>query len=156
MTAEALWPFALEVYGRPGVEATLLELQEAHGQSPPFLLWRLWLARRGVNADAQALRNAADLTRAWEDAAVWPLRRLRRRLKSPVAAATGRRREQLRERVKTLELEAERMLLQMLEEASPKGAVEDPADVAAVIAEAVAAWGGSAPRPLLERLAAAL
>ena len=156
MTAEALWPFALEFYARPGVEAALLELQDAHGQSPPYLIWRLWLASRGVAADARALRAAADLTRAWEAAAVWPLRRLRRRLKSPAGPGSAQRREQLRTRVQSLELETERMLLQMLEEASPTAAHVESCDAAACLREAATVWGGEAPTELIERVAAAL
>ncbi|HEX3407398.1 MAG TPA: DUF2390 domain-containing protein, partial [Caulobacteraceae bacterium] len=34
--AGSLWAYALEVYGRPGIEARCLELQDAYGQSVPF------------------------------------------------------------------------------------------------------------------------
>ena len=47
-----------------------------------------------------------------------PLRRLRRDLKTS-AAGPARRRERLRAAVRQLELQAERMLLEMLEDASP-------------------------------------
>jgi uncharacterized protein (TIGR02444 family) len=155
VTAESLWPFALEFYARPGVEAALLELQDAHGHSPPYLIWRLWLASRGVGADTAALASAADLTRAWEQAAVWPLRRMRRRLNAP-GPGSPHRREQLRARVQALELEAERMLLQMLEERGPSAAVTGDVGVVACLREAAWAWGGPAPDALLEQLAAAL
>ena len=156
MTPASLWSFALAFYAKPEVEAALLELQDAYGQSPPYLIWRLWLAQRGIAADPEALRVAAELTRAWEEAAVAPLRRLRRRLKSPIVPARGRRQERLRGGVKSLELEAERMLLQMLEEASPTTPIGGVADPATCLAEAARAWGQRAPAPLLERLAAAL
>jgi uncharacterized protein (TIGR02444 family) len=37
LSAEALWPYALEVYARPGVEPLLLRLQDEHGQCVPLL-----------------------------------------------------------------------------------------------------------------------
>jgi len=148
VTAEALWPYALEVYGRPGVEPLLLELQDAHGQCVPYLLWSLWLAARGRTADAAALEAAAALARAWQAAAIAPLRELRRDLKAGPAPAA---RERLRTGVKSLELEAERMLLQMLEDASP--AEPGAGSLRGSLAAAAAAWGGDPPDALLERLA---
>ena len=152
MTAEALWPYALEVYGRPGVEPLLLALQDARGQCAPYLLWSLWMAASGRGADEAALRSGAALARAWEDAAIAPLRRLRRDLKSGPAPGPKPARERLRQGVGKLELDAERMLLQMLEEASPApGAAVTPSLEALVSAARV--WGGAAPASDLARLA---
>ena len=154
MSGEALWPFALEIYGRPGVEAVLLELQDVHGQCVPYLLWALWLDAEGRFADDAALKSAADLARAWQDAAIAPLRGLRRDLKRPSKTAPKRAWGTLREGVKALELDVERMLLQMLESASPEpaGAAPDPLGS---LHRATKAWGAAAPPELLQRLAAA-
>ena len=149
---EALWPYALEVYGRPGVEALLLELQDDHGQCAPFLLWSLWMAASGRAADAAGVRHAAELARSWQDAAIAPLRRLRRDLKTAEAPGAAAPRERLRTGVKSLELEAERMLLQMLESASPPPG-ETPRKALPALADAVRAWGGEAPTAALEQLA---
>jgi uncharacterized protein (TIGR02444 family) len=150
-TTEALWPYALEVYGRPGVEALLLRLQDDHGQCVPFLLWSLWMAASGRPIEGAATAVCAELARAWQDAAVAPLRRMRRGLKA--SANQERLQARIRTGVQTLELEAERMLLQMLEESSPAsaGAATAPADA---LARAVRAWGGRAPQALLQQLAA--
>jgi len=150
---QSLWPFALCVYARHGVEAALLELQDEHGQSVPFLLWALWLAAQGRRVDARALADGAKLARAWQDAAIAPLRELRRGLKRPSRAVLARPREALRERVKAVELEAERMLLQMLEEASPAPS-GPPLDAALALAQAGRAWGDGAPGARLAALAA--
>ena len=147
-TREALWPWSLEVYGRPGVEPLLLELQDAHGQCVPFLLWALWMAARGLAADETTLAAGAAMARAWQAAAIQPLRDLRRGLKT---GPSPPQRERLRTSVKSLELEAERMLLQMLGDASPAGARGGSARDA--LAAAAAAWG-AAPAALLDRLAA--
>jgi uncharacterized protein (TIGR02444 family) len=151
---EALWPFALAAYARPGAEAALLELQDHHGQCVPYLIWALWLAAEGRVADDAALADAAALARAWQDAAVAPLRGLRRDLRGSVSTSLARPRQQLRERVKALELEAERMLLQMLEAASP-ASTAPPGDAITALTRAVSVWGGAPPVRLLARLAAA-
>ncbi|HVN00250.1 MAG TPA: TIGR02444 family protein [Caulobacteraceae bacterium] len=151
-TGEALWPYALELYARPGVEALLLELQDAHSQCVPYLIWSLWLAASGRPLDAARLAAGAELARAWQDAAVGPLRTLRRDLKRPGRAAMIPARRRLREKVAALELEAERMLLQMLQEASPATGVAAAGPLAHLEA-ATRAWGREAPRALVERLA---
>jgi uncharacterized protein (TIGR02444 family) len=156
VTTEALWPYALEVYGRPGVEPLMLRLQDAHGQCAAFLLWRLWLAASGRAPDAATLEAGAAMARAWQDAAVAPLRKLRRDLKPPSGPGGESARRRLREGVQALEIDAERMLLQMLEDASPVaeddggGAAESLAEA---LASAVAAWGGDPPAEALAELA---
>ena len=152
MTREALWPYALEVYGRPGAELLLLTLQDTHGQCVPFLLWSLWLAASGRPASAVTLSAGAELARAWQDAAVAPLRTLRRDLKRRGGAKTAQARSRIRDGVRALELEAERMLLQMLEKASPTpgAAAVEPLEALRLGASA---WGGDAPASLLEQLA---
>lgn len=153
MTDEALWPFALDAYARPGAEPILLELQDAHGQCIPFLLWSLWLAGQG--RPLTPLSDGAGLARAWQEAAVTPLRELRRGLKRPSPAPLQRSRKRLRERVGALELEAERMLLQMLEAASPPAA-GPPSDPLTALETAALAWGVGSPETLLRRLAQAI
>jgi uncharacterized protein (TIGR02444 family) len=152
LTREALWPFALEVYGRPGVEALLLELQDHHGQCVPFLLWSLWMAASGRVANPAKFAACAELSRAWQDAAVAPLRTLRRHLKRPAGSKAAEARTRIRAGVKALELDAERMLLQMLEEASPPPG-DAPTGDPDSLRSAVRAWGGEAPAGLLEQLA---
>jgi uncharacterized protein (TIGR02444 family) len=152
VTAEALWPYALEVHGRPGVDALLLELQDAHGGSVPYLLWSVWMAASGRSADDATLRAGAELARAWQDAAIAPLRRLRRDLKSPGRIGPQAARERLRNGVKALELDAERMLLRMLEEASPPPTAAT-APLLAALDDAARVWGDAPPADLLARLA---
>jgi uncharacterized protein (TIGR02444 family) len=152
VTAEALWPYALEVYGRPGVEPLLLALQDVHGQCAPYLLWSLWMAASGRAADDAALRSGAALARAWQDAAIAPLRRLRRDLKASPAPGPKPARERLRQGVKKLELDAERMLLRMLEEASPEPSAAATPPLEGLL-RAARVWGGDPPAADLARLA---
>jgi uncharacterized protein (TIGR02444 family) len=138
--AGSLWAYALDVYGRPGAEVCFLELQDAHALNVCFLVWSLWMAAEGRPADAATLAAGAALASSWDAAAVAPLRRLRRDLKAS-AAGPERRRARLRDGVRQLELEAERMLLEMLEDASPaQGGAAAPA--AEALASAAAVFGG--------------
>jgi uncharacterized protein (TIGR02444 family) len=152
VTGQALWPYALDVYGRPGVEPLMLELQDTYGQCVPLLLWSLWMAASGRAFETRTAAACAELARAWQDAAVAPLRRLRRDLKSTPKANAQRVSERIRTGVKALELEAERMLLQMLDEASPAPSGAS-ADAVAALRLAARAWGGHAPAALLDQLA---
>lgn len=153
MSGAGLWDYALGVYQRPGVEAALLEAQDAHGQCVAYLLWALWLAERGRHADARTLAAGAAAARLWNGAAIAPLRDLRRRLRTPLPSLPAETQLRLREAVQALELEAERTLLETLEAASPAQAEGPGADAAATLAEAVRTWGGEAPAALLARLA---
>ena len=145
MTPEALWPYALDLYGPPEVEAAFLDLQDRHDQCVAYLIWSLWAADQGRTLDAAALGQGADLARAWQAAAIAPLRRMRRDLKSPLIAGTDAPRQALRGSVQALELEAERMLLQMLEALSP-APTEAGLAAAEALERAVRAWGaGDAP-----------
>lgn len=106
-----LWRFAEELYQRPGVEATCLQLQ-AQGMDVCLLLCALWLDARALSwneARGQALRN---LAQPWQTQVVMPLRQLRQNWRA--AAQDDSALTALREQVKRLELEAERELLQRL------------------------------------------
>ena len=154
--AGSLWAYALDIYGRAGVEARCLQLQDAYGQSVPYLIWSLWMAASGRAPDTATLEAGAALARSWEAAAVAPLRTLRRELKTSaraLGAGPERRREHLRGGVQKLELDAERMLLEMLEDASPQAGASAPSAAEAIVA-AAAAWGAAPPANLLQDLAA--
>jgi uncharacterized protein (TIGR02444 family) len=150
--AGSLWAYARDIYGRPGAEARFLSLQDAHGQSVCLLIWSLWMSAEGRTADASTLAAGAALARSWEAAAVAPLRAIRRDLKTS-SAGGARRRERLRAAVRQLELQSERMLLEMLQDASPAPGGNAPSPAEA-LAAAVAVWGEPAPANLLHDLAA--
>jgi uncharacterized protein (TIGR02444 family) len=108
---EALWRFSLALYTRPGVADALVAIQDRAGRDVNVILYGLWL---GVTRDRRL--GAADVAAAEaaiapvHDAAVAPLRRLRRQLKpasDPVLQA-------LRRRIAALEIAAERQALYRL------------------------------------------
>jgi uncharacterized protein (TIGR02444 family) len=150
-----LWDWAVAAYARPGVDRTCLELQDDQNQNVPYLLWCAWAASEGRRLDDDALEAAGDTARAWEGAAVKPLRGLRRALKAPIPDLDDSRREAVRERVKAAELAAERALLEDLEALA--GEPAGPArPLTAALVEAARAWSGTVPRAHLERLAVQL
>ncbi|TSD80086.1 TIGR02444 family protein [Pseudomonas sp. KBS0710] len=121
-----LWSFALSIYARPGCEAACLRLQE-QGADVCLLLCGAWLERRSVALEPGRIEALQQLARPWQQAVVEPLRQIRRQWRTmaqqdvPLAA--------LRERVKALELEAERELLARLEvltQAWPTGEESQP------------------------------
>ena len=107
-----LWSFALSTYARPGVEAACLRLQE-QGADVCLLLCGAWLEQRGVAPDPQRVQALQQLARPWQAHVIEPLRRVRVQWRA--MAQQDEQLAALRERVKTLELDAERQLLMRLE-----------------------------------------
>lgn len=110
-----LWNFAAACYAQPGVEAACLELQQA-GADVCLILAAAWLERRGVQpceAHFEALRN---VSQGWQSQAVMPLRTLRQHWKQ--SAASDPALATLRRQIKQLELDAEKVQLERLQQAS--------------------------------------
>jgi uncharacterized protein (TIGR02444 family) len=148
-TGADLWRWAAASYARPAVAEACLALQDAHGQNTCLLLWAAW-ARTTEEDEAAA---AADLARTWDGAAVRPLREARRAIKAPVAGIADAARLALREGIKAVELEAERMLLEALAALTLS---RGQATILASLMAASRAWGTQAPDNALAALAAAL
>ncbi|MEX5556262.1 TIGR02444 family protein [Pseudomonas rhodesiae] len=108
-----LWSFALSMYARPGIEAACLRLQ-AQGADVCLVLCGAWLEQRGIIPTAERLQALRQIAGPWQTQVIEPLRQLRVQWRTnaqqdkPLAA--------LRERIKSMELEAERQLLMRLEE----------------------------------------
>ncbi|MBC1181337.1 TIGR02444 family protein [Brevundimonas sp. WCHBH090558] len=150
-----LWDWAVAAYGAPGVGEACLALQDSHDQNVPLLLWSAWVAATGRKPDEETIEAACDTARAWHNVVVAPLRSVRRILKAPVPDIDDGPRESVRNRIKALELEAERHLLDALEALAP-----EPGGPARPIIDGLAAtvrmWADVTPRPALIRLADAL
>ena len=107
-----LWSFALSTYARPGVESACLRLQE-QGADVCLLLCGAWLEQRGVARLPERVAALQQLARPWRARVVEPLREVRVQWRAMAEQDTHL--AELRERVKALELEAERALLMRLE-----------------------------------------
>ncbi|MDX1711638.1 MAG: TIGR02444 family protein [Rhodovibrionaceae bacterium] len=121
------WSFSLEIYARPGVAPACIALQDRLGLDVNLLLYLCWRASLGLAVEAEELADLMVRAALWQSRVVQPLRAVRRALKGQdmVDAEAG---EDLRERVKALELEAERLEQAMLREALRDSAGQPLAD----------------------------
>ena len=147
-----LWDWSVRAWRAEGVAEACLHLQDAAGQCPPLLLWAAWTARTGRPIDDDALEAACDIARAWQEAAIVPLRALRRSLKRRNPDLEDADREAVRAQVKAAELEAERRLLAALEALCPGPAGPPRAVLEALVATA-RRWSSTTPRAGLTDLA---
>ena len=149
---KSLWDWSSEVYAAPGVAEACLHLQDDASQNVPLLLWAAWAARTGRNPDADTLEAACDTARAWSDTTIVPLRVIRRAIKSPIPDMGDPARELIRDRIKAVELEAEKHLLAALELLAPRPAGE-PRPAIDGLVETARLWSRVVPRPALTALA---
>jgi uncharacterized protein (TIGR02444 family) len=156
----SFWNWAVKAYGGEGVAEACLSLQDEDGQNVPLLLWAAWLASEGFGLTDSLAAEAAVLTRNWSDELIVPLRLLRRRLKTELSTGDEALRLPLREKIKAIELEAERALMTKLAglEVAVKYDVNHGVKVLALAnLHAVSqAWGGVVPETGLSRLIEAL
>lgn len=148
----ALRDWAFAAYGAPGVSDACLDLQDTQGHNVPLLLWAAWAARTGRVLDQDTLEAACDTARAWDTAAVAPLRALRRTLKGQLHDMDPAARISLREAVKALELTAETHLLAGLEALTPAAGTA-PRPALDGLVEVARVWNRVVPRPALKALA---
>lgn len=150
-----LWDWAVSVYGRNDVAEACLALQDNHDQCVPLLLWAAWRAQEGRGVDEPEAVKAVGIARIWAGEVVAPLRQMRRRLKSPLEEGDDAVRLPLREKIKGLELEAERALMRRLSDVCrEKDYVKQDVIEALVIVSQ--AWAANTSKEGLERLAEAL
>ena len=99
------WQFSLAVYAENGVADECLTLQQQTGLDINVLLFCAWIGVRGgilSSADIEAaMRNVAH----WHDRVVRPLRSVRQEIKKLGQSEL----ESFRERIKSIELEAEQI-----------------------------------------------
>ena len=104
------WQFSLAVYGQQGIAEHCLELQHRLGMDVNVLLLMLWAAGRWDRAPtSEQIADADGRICAWRQQIVTPLRQLRTRLKHGPPPAPDITTDGLREDIKQLELNAERM-----------------------------------------------
>lgn len=149
------WKWAVNAYGREGVAEACLALQDDHDQCVPLLLWAAWRANDGIGVGAADAVVAAGIARVWAHEVVGPLRQVRRRMKNALENGDDAVRLPLREKIKGLELEAERALMCRL-----SGVSEEKSHAKQEVGEALVAtaraWAAKVPKERLNRLAEAL
>jgi uncharacterized protein (TIGR02444 family) len=148
------WAFAAAAWGKPGVEAACLDLQNIHGQCPALLLWRCWTLGEKRDVGPQTLAKAVELAREWDGGIVRPLRALRQRLAA--ASDAGAALAAVRRRILEAELEAEHALFDALEAMEASAAATSGTPPLRALADLAEAWRPPAPSALLARLIEAL
>ncbi len=108
MADNALWTWAVASYQQYTVAEALLALQDDYGADINILLCCCWLASQGQQLSEQQARHLIKCCASWQGECIKPLRQVRRYLKKHPEHET------FRQQIKALELEAERVQLDML------------------------------------------
>jgi uncharacterized protein (TIGR02444 family) len=115
LVAQSFWDFSLSFYALPAVQNACLELQDEHGADVNFVLFILFQANRGQALTAQEVSNIDEEVRAWRETVIQPLRKLRKTLKQPISPIKSDVQVRLREQIKQLELNTEKLEQEFLE-----------------------------------------
>jgi uncharacterized protein (TIGR02444 family) len=114
------WAFALAIYARPGVAEACLTLQNEAGVDVTLLLMAAFAAvKHRIFVTPNEISTLDEACRPWREQIVWRLRAIRSELKKGPRHAPSEVTERFRSKVKTLELEAEKLENQLLAECLP-------------------------------------
>ena len=108
----SFWDFSCAVYGGDGVEAECLALQDQFGVDVNLLLLCAFAGTQGATLTAEEIASARKTVEPWQRNIVHSLRAARRAMK-PVARQDA---QDLRTRLKEIEIESERIEQTMLQE----------------------------------------
>ena len=126
MQDNPFWQYSLSVYGRPGVEQPLIQLQDEYGADVNLLLCCCWLGQQGVVLSSEQLSALIKASARWRGECIIPLRGVRRFVKEQAEAGD------FYQQLKQLEIDAERiqqdlMYQQLQELTSGAGSADDQA-----------------------------
>ena len=143
------WRFSLRFYRQLGVADAFIALQEQSGVDVNLLLYLLWHARDGRSFTIAEVEAVERRIAPWRESTVVPLRGVRRALKTPPALVEAPAAEVFRNRIKAVELEAERLQQEaMYAIGAPSG--EPPASPAAAARASIAAYEKVRARPFAQ------
>jgi uncharacterized protein (TIGR02444 family) len=142
------WRFSLGYYRQPGVGEACIALQDGAGIDVNLLLFLLWQASQNRTFTVADVEDIERRIGPWRSMTVVPLRHVRRSLKSPPALVDGPQAEVFRNKIKAVELEAERLqqeaMYQMTRSATFGRPASSPQDAAR---GSVAAYETSSAKP---------
>jgi uncharacterized protein (TIGR02444 family) len=121
------WRFSVSFYAVPGVAAACIELQDQAKVDVNILFFLLWNATQNRALNAADIAEVERMIGPWRDMAVIPIRDVRRALKSPPPVMAAEAAEDLRTRIKAVELEAERLQQEALYDLAQSGRLGRPA-----------------------------
>jgi uncharacterized protein (TIGR02444 family) len=153
------WQFSIKFYAVPGVADACIALQDHANVDVNILFYLLWNTTQGRAFNATDITEIERRIGPWRDMAVVPIRNIRRALKSPPPAMAPEAAENLRTRVKAVELEAERLQQEALYDLAQTSRMGRPAPSKAdAVRDSVSSYQGVIgpfpPEPLAAVLSA--
>jgi uncharacterized protein (TIGR02444 family) len=103
------WRFSLHFYRHQGISDACIALQDEQGVDVNLLLFLLWLADDGRLLAADEVQKLDDAVRDWRNLTIGPIRDTRRKLKGARTIVDPAAQEVFRNKVKAVELDAERL-----------------------------------------------
>jgi uncharacterized protein (TIGR02444 family) len=135
------WRFSLRFYALPGVAPACIVLQDEAGADVNVMLLLLFLAQSRREVTSEDVARLDGSVRIWREEAVKPLRSIRRRLKEDTGGIPLTASEALRNQVKRVELEAERIEQHTLERETAEMTFKTAASRTAAADANLAAYG---------------
>ncbi len=153
------WLFSLHFYRRAGVSDACIALQDGCGVDVNLLLFLFWLAAGRQLLSAAEVKRLDDQVRSWRELTIIPIRDTRRKLKGAKTLVGPTKQEAFRDKVKAIELDAERLQQEALyafTQSGPLGSKAAPPTAArANIAALADVLGVKFPTQALDTLFAA-
>lgn len=134
------WRFSLHFYRQSGVSDACIALQDGCGVDVNLLLFLLWLADDGQLLSADEVKKLDDTVRDWRELTIVPIRDTRRQLKGARTVVEAGKQEAFRNKLKAIELDAERLQQGALYALTQSGPLGKPADPRAAASGNVAAY----------------
>ena len=135
------WRFSLRFYRQSGVSDACIALQDDCGVDVNLLLFLFWLAADGQLLSADEVRKLDDQVRDWRNLTIIPIRDTRRKLKGARTLVDPGKQEAFRNKVKAIELDAERLQQEALYAFTRSGPLGTQAAPPAAARGNVAAYG---------------
>ena len=125
----SLWDFAVSFYQEPDIQEQCLLLQDACDADIPLLIFALWLSTQAVRLDPAEWRQVLKDLILWRSDVIKPLRCIRKKLKKGPPPAPCTASNELREMIKSAELNSEQIQLNYLESQVINKKIEQPFDL---------------------------
>ena len=122
------WRFSLKFYGQLGVSDACIALQDGCGVDVNLLLFLFWLASERQTLSADEVKKLDATIKSWRELTIIPIRDTRRKLKGAKTFVDPRKQEALRDKVKAVELEAEKLQQEALYAFTQSGPLGKPSE----------------------------
>jgi len=153
------WRFSLKFYGQSDVSDACIALQDGCGVDVNLLLFLFWLASERQLLSADEVKKLDATIKSWRELTIIPIRDTRRKLKGAKTFVDPAKQEALRDKVKAVELEAEKLQQEALYAFTQSGPLGKPSEPPAAARGNVAAFeramGASFPKASVDVLTGA-